>query len=145
VRPLRIDCRGERLLHVGRRGDGLRKSRLIFSEKIMPNNRRRGDFSHAMEIISGRRLEGWSFRLFQRGAAQQSPIVILAPAATPPDDPMTAERLVPIETFEGVYRALAGALEAHRSVAFVCSVGTVAADLIGRLFAAGALPAEAAL
>jgi hypothetical protein len=109
------------------------------------NNRKRGDFARAMEIIGGKRLAGWSFRLFQRGAAQQSPVVILSRAETPPDNPMAAERLVPVRSFDDVHRAVAGAMDARRSVAFVCSVGTVAADLLGRLIAAGAMPAEAAL
>lgn len=106
----------------------------------------RNVFQRAADVSRIRLLDGWTVRMFRRGAAQRSPIVILAPAATPPADPMTCSRLVPVPTFDNVYQAVAGAPEAAREplgVAYVCGALSVAAHLIERFRYAGATPTEA--
>jgi hypothetical protein len=106
-------------------------------------NMKKSVFQTAMDIVRNRAFTGWSFRLFQIGAARTSPIVMLSPAGIPPVDPLACFRFVPVETLDGVYRAVVRASEAREAVAFVCSVPTVATDLLGRFFAAGAMPVGA--
>jgi hypothetical protein len=98
-----------------------------------------------MDVCSLRLLTGWTVRLFKRGAAVQSPIVILSPtdAAT---DPMECERLVPLPYVESVYDGLADTLingTAASGVAFVCSGLYLAHDLLARCVMAGATELEA--
>jgi hypothetical protein len=104
-------------------------------------NKKQTTFRAAMDVVRDKRLAGWSFRLFRRGAAEVSPVIILAPE-TPPTDPWATCRLVPVETCDSVYRALAGAPEAARGAggaAFVCRVLPIANDLENWFSDAGAI------
>jgi hypothetical protein len=107
-------------------------------------NKKQTAFHAAMDVARGKLLSGWKFRLFERGRlASQSPIVILAHAETPPEDPLSCSELVTVANSGEVKSALAGAPDAREPVAYVCSASTLAGDLIDWLLTAGAVSAEA--
>lgn len=101
-------------------------------------------FQAAMDVARNERLSGWKFQLFKRGRlASHSPIVILSATGSPPDDPLACSALVAVAHSGEVKSALASAPDAREPVAYVCSVVTLANDLIDWFCAAGAVSAGA--
>jgi hypothetical protein len=107
-------------------------------------NKKQTALHAALDVARNRRLSGFQFRQFREGAAAASPIIILSATGSPPADPLACSRLIPVETCGGVYRALAGALDAAHvrgGVAYVCAVSPVADSLRERFLLAGAVSA----
>jgi hypothetical protein len=102
-------------------------------------------FHTALDVARNERLSGFCFRQFRQGAAEASPIIILSATGSPPGNPLACSRLIPVETFSSVSRALVRAAESARApggVAFICAVSPVADALRQRFMLAGATPAE---
>jgi hypothetical protein len=110
-------------------------------------NKKQTAFHAVLDVARGKLLAGFWFRQSREGAAEASPIIILSATGSPLPDPLACSRLIPVETFDSVYRAVQGAPESARApggVAFICAVSPVADALRERFILAGAMPEECA-
>jgi hypothetical protein len=93
----------------------------------------------ATDVTPNKDLRGRTFRMFRRGVAMASPVVIVAHAEAPPTDPFECASLALVPHARAVRIALAEAAGSSGTVAFVCGCAGVAARLALRLFQAGAV------
>jgi hypothetical protein len=120
---------------------------MYFLRKTNMKNKKQTVFHAALDVTRGKLLAGFWFRQSREGAAEASPIIILSATGSPLPDPLACSRLIPVETFDSVYRAVQGAPESARApggVAFICAVSPVADALRERFILAGAMPEECA-